>query len=62
VHAVGLADLDVDESGALERGLVLASRERAGNAPGVRRHVGPSRLVHVLVGDDVGDRDAAARS
>ena len=60
VHAVGLADLDVDEAGGAQRRLELLARQRAGDAAGPLGHVGAGRLVHVGVGDHVGDGEAPA--
>ena len=45
---------------ASERLLELAPGQRPGDAAGPLRHVGPGRLVHVLVGDHVGDGEAPA--
>ena len=48
------------EPGVRQRLLELGARERAGDAARPLRHVGARGLVHVVVGDDVGDREAAA--
>ena len=60
VDAVRLADLDVDEPGVGQRGAELGLGQRAGDAAGPLRHVGAGGLVHALVGDHVGDGEAAA--
>ena len=53
-------DLDVVEPGGREAGRELLARQRAGDAAGPLRHVGAGRVVHVRVGDDVGDGEAPA--
>jgi len=58
VHPVGFLDLDVDESCVDERLLELGLGERAGYAACPLHHVRTCR--HVVVGDDVGDREATA--
>ena len=60
MDAMRFADVDLDESGLGERRLVLGAGQRAGHAAGPLLHVGARRLVHVGVGDDVGDREASA--
>src|SRR3954447_21170918 len=59
VHAVGRADLDVDQAGGGERRAELVLGERAGDAAGPLRHGGLGGVVHVRVGDDVGDGEPA---
>src|SRR5205807_322409 len=60
VDAVGLCDLDVGESGRGERSLELLTGEGACDAACPLPHVAPRRLVHVGVGDHVGDGEPAA--
>ena len=48
------------ESGALEVTPELLLGQRTGDAAGPLGHVAPGGLVHPGVGDDVGDREAAA--
>src|SRR4051794_17084324 len=60
VDAVGGPDLDVDETRGAERVGELPFGERAGDAAGPLHHVRARGVVHVGVGDDVGDREAAA--
>ena len=60
MDAVGLGDLDVHEPRVGERPLEFPARERTGDAARPLRHVGAGRLVHVVVGDHVGDGEAAA--
>ncbi len=60
MDAVGLAYLDVDQAGVRERLAELPVGERSGDAAGACLHVGAGRVVHVLVGDHVGDREASA--
>ena len=55
-------DLDVGEPGGGQPCANSVARQRAGDAAGVGRHVGAGGLVHVRVGDDVRDREAAARA
>jgi hypothetical protein len=61
VDAVGFADLDVAQSGGGQRALVLAG-QGASDAAGPLLHVGAGRVVHVVVGNDVGDGEASAGS
>ena len=65
VHAVGdlVGELDADvlEPGGLEPGLVLALRERAGDAADVGAALGALFGRQVVLGDDVADPDPAAR-
>ena len=60
VDAVGLLDLDLLEPGRRELALELGAGQRAGDAAGPLLHVASRRLVHVRVGDDVADGEAAA--
>ena len=59
VHPVGLADFDVLEPRRLPA-LELVAGQGAPDAPGPCLHVGARRLVHIRVGDDVGDGEPAA--
>lgn len=58
MDSVGLCDLDVDEAGCGESGAVLLVSERSGDAAGPARDVFACGVVHVLLGDDVGDGNA----
>ena len=64
MHALaGLAgelDPDILEPGAVERLLVLADRERAGDAAAVGASLGALLGSEPVLGDDVADRDATA--
>ena len=60
MHAVGRADLDVGQAGGGERRAELGLGQRAGDAARVGGHVRARGLVHALVGDHVGDREAPA--
>ena len=53
-------DLDVLESRGAQLALELVGGQGAGDAAGPLLHVGPGGLVHVGVGDDVGDGEAPA--
>ena len=65
VHAVGdlvrELDRDVLEAGRLEPGLVLALRERAGDAADVAAALGALVGREPVLGDDVADPDPPAR-
>ena len=60
VDAVRFGDLDVDEPGLGQRSVELGAGEGAGDAAGPLLHVAAGGVVHVLVGDHVGDREAPA--
>ena len=60
VDTVGVADLDVREAGGGERAAELGLGQRAGDTARPSLHVGAGGGVHVRVGDDVGDGEAAA--
>ena len=60
MHAVGLLDLDVGQSGGLERFGELVAGQSAGDAAGVGGHVRAGSVVHVGIGDHVRDREPAA--
>jgi hypothetical protein len=57
---VGLADLDVDQPGVVQRALELGAGQRAGDAAGPLLHVGARGVVHLRVGDHIGDGEPAA--
>ena len=59
MHAVGGPDLDVRQAGGGEGVGELLLGEGAGDAAGPLDHVGAGGLVHVGVGDDVGDGEPA---
>jgi hypothetical protein len=48
-----------DHAGGGERVGVLRASQRAGDAAGPLLHVGAGGVVHVVIGDDVGDGEAA---
>src|SRR6516162_3245636 len=58
VDSVGLTYFDAAEPGVRERLLELLAGQRSGYAACPLPHIGASFLVHVLVGDHVGDREA----
>ena len=60
MDAVGLGDLDLGQSGGGEGVRELVAGKGAGDAAGPCGHVGAGGLVHVVVGDDIGDGEAAA--
>ena len=60
VDAVRLVDLDVGQAGGREGILELVSRQRTGDAARPFLHIHTGGLVHVRVGDHVGDREASA--
>src|ERR1700691_2087093 len=60
VDAMGLAYLDIDQAGICERLRELSVGERSGDAARVCPHVRAGCVVHVLIGDHVGDREAPA--
>src|SRR5438876_7369253 len=61
VDAMGLADLDVSEAGLGKCGAEILASKRAGYASCPRCHVRPGLLIHVRVGDHVGNGEAPAR-
>src|SRR5712691_2178209 len=50
----------IGEPGGNEAGQILGARQRARDAPDVRAGGGSVSLGEVILGDDVGDSDAAA--
>ena len=61
VDAVGLVDVDVDKPRSSEGLKELGAGEGAGDTTGPLLHVGSGFVVHVWVGDDVGDGESAPR-
>src|SRR5262245_59368902 len=59
VEAAGRANLDVLEAGGGQLALELIPSQGAGDAPGPVVHIESRVLIHVGIGDDVGDREAA---
>src|SRR5919106_2386535 len=60
LHTVGLSSLHALEAGGLELTSKLPLGERPRDAAGPLGHIASCRLVHIGIGDDVGDREAAA--
>src|ERR1700733_4462565 len=60
VYAMRLLDLDLDQARIGEHAFELGARERAGDAAGPRRNVGAGGRVEVVVGDHIGDGNAAS--
>src|SRR5271170_2798191 len=62
VYAVSLAYVNVGQPGVRECLCELLLGECPGDTAGVCLHVGARCVVHVLVGDHVGDGEASARA
>jgi hypothetical protein len=61
VDSVGGLDFDLLKAGGAERAAKLGFGQGTRDAAGPCGHVGASGLVHVGVGDHVGDSEAPAR-